>query len=129
MTIAKMNNNAMNGVLPENKKVLLVSIQQTIMATLTMLSERGSQVACKKIFQVTFTYVDTFTSSLSSLICVGFNCVFGPLEISFARGRNVCIRLLLGIYIENIGVASLLHKYWFTLLTLDTQILLSPFFF
>ena len=88
MTIAKMNNNAMNGVLPENKKVLLVSIQQTIMATLTMLSERGSQVTCKKFFQVTFTYVDTLTSSLSSLICIGFNCVFGPLEISFARGRK-----------------------------------------
>jgi hypothetical protein len=50
MTIAEMNNNAMNGVLPENKKVLLVSIQQTIMATLTMLSERGSQVTCTKIF-------------------------------------------------------------------------------
>ena len=35
---------------------------------------------------------------------------------------------LLGIYIENIGVASLLHKYWFTLLTSDTKMLLSPSF-
>lgn len=108
MTIAEMNNNAMNGVLPENKKVLLVSIQQSIMETLTMLSEVGSQVTCKKIFQVTFTYVDTLTSSSSSLICIGFNCVFGTLEISFARGWKICISVCL----ESTLRTLVLHHYY-----------------
>lgn len=129
MTIAEMNNNTMNGVLPENKKVLLVSNQQTIMDTLTMLSERGSQVTCKRSFQVTFTYVDIHDFIFEFFDLYRIQLCIWNFGNFFCQRKEDLYKSLLGIYIENIGVASLLHEFWFTLLTSDTKMLLSPFSF
>lgn len=98
----------MNGVQPKNKKVLLVSIQQTIMETLRILFEQGGQVTCKKIFQVNLTRVDTLTSSSSSLICIGFTAYYKLWEMSFARRREICIR----VYLEFTSITLVLHHYY-----------------